>query len=264
MKKTLSLILAVLMLMSISSAAFAAGESTASVYVSVANKGKLEVAAKLITVKDIDGDKILTINDALYCAHEEYYDGGAEKGYGSYVGQYGLSLGKLWGEESNPDKNYFINFGYYVNDKSAWSLADVVTTGDFVYAFVYSDNTNWSDSYSFFDKKNVETDTVTETVFTLTSYSYDAEWNLVPSPVEGAMITVDGKDTGVKTDIDGKAVITVNTPGEHTVSATAPEGTILVPPVCKLNAKLDILKVIANFFNSIVDFIKGIFGNIFK
>ena len=257
MKKALSIILAVLMLMSVSSLAFAAEESRAIVYVSIADKGAIKVAAKPITVKDVDADKTLTINDALYCAHEEFYDGGAEKGYSYYTGQYGLSLGKLWGDDSG-------NFGYFVNDKSAWSLADVVKPGDFVYAFVYSDGKTWSDSYSFFDKKNVKTDTVSETELTLTSYSYDENFNLVPSSVEGATITVDGKETDVKTDKDGKAVITVKTPGKHTVSAESPEGKILVPPVCSLNAELDLIKVIADFFNNIVELIKGFFGNIFK
>ena len=94
--------------------------------------------------------------------------------------------------------------------------------------------------------------------------AYDENFNLVSSPVEGATITVDGKETDVKTDKDGKAVITVKTPGKHTVSAESPEGKILVPPVCSLNAELDLVKVIADFFNNIIELIKGFFGNIFK
>ena len=261
MKKTLSIFLAVLMLMGTASLAFAAtAEAGGIVYVSISDKGNLAVADKPVACKDIDGDKALTINDALYCAHEEYYDGGAKEGYSSYVGTYGLSLGKLWGDESDPDKNYYTNFGYYVNDGFAMSLADPVKAGDHVYAFSYTDTKDWTDSFTFFDKKNEKAVSLDKIELTLSGYSFDENFNPVTAPLEGAEITIDGFRTFVVTDENGKAEITVLLPGEHVISATAPDGKVIAPPVCVVNVEFDLVKMVNNIFNSIADFFRGLFS----
>ena len=97
MKKTLSVILSVLIILSIG-VVCAAAEDSADVWVTIADKdGKLAVAAEKVTVTDADKDGALTINDALYCAHEAFYEGGAAAGYATGSTQYGLSLNKLWG-----------------------------------------------------------------------------------------------------------------------------------------------------------------------
>ena len=125
-----------------------AEDLSAKVLVSIAN-GTLVLAAEEITVTDVDNDGALTINDALYAAHEAKFDGGAAAGYGSASTEYGLSMTKLWGVENGG------SYGYMVNNASAWSLADPVKTGDHVYAFVYTDTTGFSDSYSYFDKVSI-------------------------------------------------------------------------------------------------------------
>ena len=61
--------------------AFAA-EEPVTVYVTIAN-GSLVMTQEPVTVTDIDKDGSLTINDALYLAHEAKYQGGAAAGYGS-------------------------------------------------------------------------------------------------------------------------------------------------------------------------------------
>ena len=259
MKKTLSVILAALMLLSCASLVFAAEDSRGIVYVTIADKGTLAVADKPVVVKDIDADKAITVNDALYCAHEEYYKGGAKEGYSSYTGTYGLSLGKLWGDESDPDKNYYTNFGYYVNDGFAMSLADPVNAGDHVYAFSYTDTENWTDSYSFFDKKNVKAVSLEKTELTLNAYSFDENFMPVTAPLEGAEITVDGFRTFMVTDENGKADITILPPGEHVISATAPDGKIIAPPVCVINVEFDLVKMISNIFDGISEFFSGLF-----
>lgn len=196
---------------------------TAAVNVTIADKGSLVLTQETVTVADIDADGALTINDALYAAHEVAYDGGAVAGYGSAMSSWGLSITKLWGDTSG-------SYGYYVNDASAWSLTDPVKAGDSVYAFVYADQTAWSDTYSFFDKKYVDVKAGEEVTLILSYNGYDANWNTVVAPLEGAAVTVDGEAAGVVTDADGKVTLTLEE-GTHIISAVS-ETMTLVPPVC--------------------------------
>lgn len=248
MKKTLALVLAALMLLcSMNITAFAATDS-ATVYVSIADKGSLAIAQKQVTVSDIDGDGALTVNDALYAAHKAAYTGGADAGYSYYTHEdYGLSLGKLWGDSSG-------NFGYYLNNKSCWSLADTVKDGDYLNAFVYSDGKYYSDTYCFFDEYTVTADADADIELTLSSAGYDASWNPITVPVAGAEIIVDGKATGVKTDANGKATIQIDGDGTYVISAASTTQT-LVPPVC--TAEIDGGFSLASIFSAIISFISG-------
>ncbi len=199
---------------------------SAEIYVTISDgEGKLAVTQEKITVVDADEDDMLTINDALWCAHENEYEGGAESGYNSYFhDDYGLSLDMLWGNDSG-------SFGYYVNNTSAWSLADPIKDGDSVYAFVYTDQKNWSDTYCYFDMMSVSVGQKQEIIVKLMYADYDAEWNPVTLPVENAIITVNGCSTEIKTDAEGKAVISFKDTGKYILSAESDSMT-LVPPVC--------------------------------
>lgn len=203
--------------------AFADAAETAKVSVTIADKGTLAVTQEEVTVTDIDSDGALTINDALYAVHEAAYEGGAATGYASATSSWGLAITKLWGDTSG-------SYGYYVNNASAWSLTDPVKEGDAVYAFVYADQTAWSDTYSFFEKNAVEAAAGEEVTLTLSYNGYDANWNTVVAPLEDATITVDGVATDIVTDTEGKAVIKMEA-GSHVISATSTVKT-LVPPVC--------------------------------
>ena len=231
MKKFVSLLISCLLVcVCFATAVFAEGESSAEVYVSIADKGALAVAYEKVTVTDIDDDGKLTVNDTFYAVHEAKFDGGAKEGYSYYsTEQYGLSIGTLWGDKSGC-------FGYYINNASAWSLADEVKNGDCVYGFVYSDTTSWSDSYTFFDKNSVSVDIQGEITLTLSKSGYDADWNPITVAATGAVITVDGVDTGIKTDENGKATIKITESGTHTISAKC-ESEIIVPPVCTASVK---------------------------
>lgn len=219
MKKALSLVLALVMVLMLS-AIFAAAKSPV-VYVTIAN-GELVLVREKVTLKDVNGDGKLTVYDALYLAHKAKYKDGVN-GFGTAVGDYGPYISKLWGVENGG------SYGYFVNDASAFSLADPLTDGDELYAFVYTDTTNFSDSYSYFDVKQGKNSVE------LTFYvaSYDENWNTVFTATEGAEITVDGAATGIKTDRNGKATVSVDTAGTHVVSATL-DGALIVPPVCTL------------------------------
>lgn len=204
-------------------AAVSADDNDTYVYVTISD-GALEVAAKPVSVYDVDSDGALTINDALYCAHEAFYEGGADAGYASAQSDWGLSLSKLWGIENGG------SYGYYVNNTSAMSLADPVKSGDYVNAFVYTDTAAFSDKYCFFDTAYVSGVEGGDITLTLSGAGYDENWNPVTSPLSGAIITVDGADTDCVTDENGNTTITLDA-GAHVISARSAEMS-LVPPVC--------------------------------
>lgn len=259
MKKALSLILALVMALSVCTVAFAGGDGGTNVTVTISDKGSLVVVNKTVSVTDADKDGSLTINDALILAHDKFYDGGSAKGYEYTVttGQYaGISMVKLWGDTNKG------SLGYYVNDLMSMSLADPVKDGDYVYAFSHKDADTYSDNYAYFDKKEAEAETYSEVELTLSKIVFE-NWDPVVMPAEGAMILIDGKETGVVTDKDGKATVTVTSFGDCVISAkSTAEGTILTPPACSVSAKLNIGNIISYYFNYIVNLIKGFFYSV--
>lgn len=225
MKKTLSVLLAALLLLALVPAV--AEETEAPVaYVTIAN-GELVAAQIEVELADVDEDGVVSIADALYLAHEIAFEGGAEAGFADETGEYGLMLTKLWGVENGG------SYGYYVNNAVAMSLADPVEDGDFVTAFVYTDTANFSDAYSFFD---VEDALAGEVTLTLSAAGYDANWAPVTAPVAGAIITVNGEKTDVVTDENGQVTLTVQ--AGDLVSAVSDTQT-LVPPCCIIFAVED-------------------------
>ena len=231
MKKLLSILLALTLcvtLLGISAAAEMQDPGTAKVFVTIADQnGKLALSQEEITVSDIDEDGVLTINDALYCAHEAKYTGGAAAGYATLLGDYGLSLSKLWGIANGG------SYGYLVNNKFAWGLTDAVEEGDYVNAFIYTDTDSWTDTYSYFDVNAVAADAGKDISVTLYKAGYDANYNQLEVPAAGAQVLVNGEKIGVKTDADGKVSFTINKEGTYIVSAVS-DSDRLVPAALKV------------------------------
>lgn len=230
MKKLLALMMSLCMLAGgMSLTALAEGEAlSAEVYVTIATEGEIRLAQEKVTVTDIDNDGVLTIHDALYVAHEVKYEGGAVTGYESYEGPYGLSLKKLWGHVSARGSFYM-----YVNNQATnIGLADYINDGDYINVFAFKDEEYCTDIYCYFDENEVATDAGANITLTLSGAGYDAAWNPIVVPVAGAMITVDGAETGVTTDVEGRATIQIAEGGNHVISAKSAT-QILVPPVCK-------------------------------
>ena len=201
-----------------------------TVLVTIADKnGEAVLKLAEITATDLDEDGKVTIYEALKAAHATCPNGGAD-GFAAEVGQYGLSMVKLWGDENGG------SFGYHVNDASAWSLADEVHTGDRIVAFAYTDLTGWSDTFCYFDQV-IATKPAGETVeITLTAIVYDMTvGDMAPKPVEGAKILVNGVDSGLVTDDAGKATLTLEI-GVNEISATS-ETMTLVPPIAKITVE---------------------------
>lgn len=225
MKKVLVLMLALCMLLCSSVAEEA--EEDVWVYVTIA-AGDLVMAQMPIELTDTDGDGLFTINDALYLAHEEFYEGGAEAGYATAETQWGLSLAKLWGIENGG------SYGYYVNNVSANSLTDELVYGDFLNAFAYTDLAAWSDSYCYFDAYAIDANAGDEATLTLLCAGFDDAWNPVTLPVAGAVITFDGEASEFVTDENGSVTFTV--PENVFVISAQSDTATLVPPVCLIYA----------------------------
>lgn len=198
-----------------------------TVRVSIADAGELVVAAREIVVTDSDGDGIVSISDALYCAHEAFYEGGAEAGYAAEETEYGLSLTKLWGVENGG------SYGYYVNNASAWSLADPVAEGDYIYAFGYADLEGWSDVYTYFNVLE-GTNSVELTLYYL---GFDEDWNPVETQLTDATLTVDGEPFPLSMNEEGSTTMSLQgEPGTYVISAVTDAMTI-TPPVCILTVE---------------------------
>ena len=225
MKKTLSIILSALLALSaVSFTACGSDDSGDDVYVTVTN-GSIVLAYDDIDLRDADGDNALTVNDALYLAHEENFKGGAAAGYASEMTDYGLSLTKLWGIDNGGA------YGYTVNNVGAMSLADTVKPGDHIVAYVYTDLTAWSDTFCYFDKQYVDVEKNGEFTFelTLSANGYDESFAPITTPVEGAVITINGIATEYVTDSNGKVTVTIT---DDCVISAASETMTLVPPIC--------------------------------
>ena len=239
MKKILAILLATVMLLSIVACANIFDKDVESpdndddeienaIYVTIAN-GELMTVRQAVSLSDADGDGEMTVNDALMLAHDAAYEGGAKAGFSSVKSEYGLSLTCLWGDASGA-------FGYCVNDASAMSLADAVKVGDHVYAYIYSDQTTWSDAYSYFDVSASQIKRGEQVTPALSYVGYDANWNAVTAPVANAAITVNGETSTHTTDADGKVTLSFDKKGRYVISATS-DALTLVPPVCVIDVK---------------------------
>ena len=210
------------------------------VFVTIVNDGNIAtdknggyVAQAKVTVSDRDRNGTLTVDEALYATHEALYDGGADAGYSTFVGDHGLSLAILWGKGTH---GVSASAGYYLNNASCWSLNDVVNAGDYLTAFNYYDTMFWSDSYSYFDENTVSVKKGSSVTLTLNALGYDENWNTVSSPYAGANAMLLGVTAEVlTTDEDGKVEITTSQLQPGTYYAVAyTETKNIVPAVCKI------------------------------
>ena len=202
-------------------------EPAIQVDVTLADKGELVMTKQTVTVTDADGDGAYTVNDVLYAAHDAAYEGGVAAGYATADTQWGLSIAKLWGDESG-------NFGYWLNNASCWSLTDPVAEGDYVVAFVYYDGTNYSDAYSYFTEDSYTVAAGEALSVELQAVSgYDENWNRLFSAYAGATLSVVGGEGAVVDNGDGSYSVTVAEAGTYYLVATT-ENNAIVPAVAEL------------------------------
>lgn len=238
MKKLIALLLALTLVLSVS-VLFAAADEGESIDVHVTivdDKSEFALAYDTVTVTDIDNDNTLTINDALYAAHEQFYEGGAAAGYATEMTKWGLSLMKLWGVANGG------SYGYLVNNQFAWSMTDPIHADDYIAAFIYTDTEFFTDVYTYFDVQYIEEEgTAVHADLTLLKTGYDENGEAFIEPVAGAQLTKNGEDMGTDfvTDAEGKIGFTVSTSdpaGFMDVISAKVEGLRIIPPICILKA----------------------------
>lgn len=222
MKKVLSVVLALVMILSF--AACGKKEEPAKgpgCYVTIVKgDGEFAVAYEFVEFNDYNKDGKNDIDEVLKAAHATY---GKEEDYASSNSDWGLSLNKLWGDESGA-------FSYYHNNQMVMTdLSEEVKEGDYVAAFVFQDKVNWSDAYSYIESTNYENGSLTVHV---KKVGFDANWNPAMQDAEGVEVFVDGTSIGT-TGADGTVTAKVTV----TDSTITTKGEGLVPAVVKVAVK---------------------------
>lgn len=197
-----------------------------TVNVTISKAGTVEVPAQPVHVEDKDGDGKYTIDEALFAAHEAYYEGGAAAGYESGMSDYGLSLKKLWGDTSGA-------FGYYADDQFAMGLTDEVKDGGCLTAFVFQDTAKYGDKFCYFDKKEITDAKQGDTVkLKLNVIHFDANYAPQVDPAADATITIDGEKTAYKTDANGEVDFKFERAGDMILGAVS-DTEIFVPTILR-------------------------------
>lgn len=172
------------------------------------------MAYRDLTVTDIDKDGVISFDEALVAAHNEYY---GTNGYSLENGAYGLYVAKLWGVETS--NTLFIN-----NNQAITSGVDStkVEDGDYLYASINKDNTNYADWYTYFNKKD-NTVFVNED-FTLNLKGYQGMSGGTATNLNGIEIGTlkDGVFNAISntvTDENGNVTLSFDAEGEYIVTA---------------------------------------------
>lgn len=224
MKRLISLLVSLLLLAACVSHAQEA--VPVQVYVSVTDENAgIALACAPVDVTDADENGVLSIADALACAHAQYHPLGASA-FVCAETEYGISLLTLWNIDNGG------SFGYCLNDASAMSLADPVEAGDHVKAYAYTDLDAWSDAYAYFSETQVTCVENTALSLLLNANGYDAAWAPVTYPVSGAVITVNGEKTETVTAEDGSFELSFAQAGEYLVSAYSDSMVLVSPVLC--------------------------------
>lgn len=231
-KRLLSLLLALTMALSLATTgAWAAGQDSIRVTVTIANQGAIAVgknntlmAQVPVTVTDRNQDGKFTYDEAMAAAHKAYY----EKGEAGFAMK-GNSCEMLWGNETT-------SLGFYRNNTmTGYINGESVEDNDDLTAFVYQDQKNWSDQYCFFDQTTVTVKSGESLTINLKGVGFDENWNTVSSPVKQAGLGVYYGGTfrtrNVSTDANGNGTISFYKAGTYVLSAKK-DGAYLIPPVC--------------------------------
>ena len=241
-KKLISLFLSIVMILGFCSFSVYAEDNSITVYITVSRYGSVledKSGNEIISAPiQLSGETSYTLDDVFFAAHELLYDGGAEAGYGTEtVDPWGLSVTKFWGDTSG-------NFGYQVNsgEVAVMGPSHQVEDEDVIDAYIL---TSAYEGYAKFDKRTAET--VTEKPFELTLYSsyYDSQDNMLFEPCSDAMVKINGEETELITDADGKVTLTFEEEGKYVVSAAKTRVigddtlTAFTYPVCVVTAEVN-------------------------
>lgn len=161
-KRILALVLALTLALGLLPATALAAEREITIRLSVFNQGVPTqdkegnaMLARSVAVTDRNGDGAYSLDEALLAAHEAYApNGGADyqSGYNNDWGTYAVT--KLWGEESSA-------VSFYKDHAYTGAVdAEMLSEGQLVDAFIYKDQTNWTDRYCYFAQNGTPVDTL--------------------------------------------------------------------------------------------------------
>lgn len=248
MKKLLSLLLVITMLITSISVFAEDTQSTVTAYVTVTKYGEFEKCADgssaILLPVELNGKDSYTLDD-LFAKLHYMYD--SAENYSSDTNYFGAYITCFWGDASG-------NFGYQVNGgtESVMGLTHPVENGDYVDVAIYKSLYPYTEAYSKFDTIKTKTDINTDTSITLFEAGYDENWNTVFSPCADATITVNGEEYGT-TDGDGHIILYFEDYGTYVISAhkekevnneTVPA---ITAPVCEITvAEADYVTIMHN------------------
>lgn len=220
---------------------FAQNTQEITVYLSVSKYGEFaddkngnDMAYAPVTLTD---SEIYNLDDVFTAAHIEYHPDGSD-GYASSTGNWGLSIDKLWGDTS-------YNFMYQVNGgtEAVMGLSHEVENGDYIDAYILESMYPDSELFTKFTKTTLAATADKPFKLTLLSESgYNEDSTIAFSPCSDAIITVNGKETGITTDENGVATITLDAAGEYKISAIKTRAkdkktvTAITAPTCIVEA----------------------------
>lgn len=243
MKKALSIILAMAMMVSslaASTTAFAETKS-ASVEYSVCDGGmftleptELSVSADLSDKYDVGYNDTISqpsILDATIAAHIALFGDDFMEYAPLSLSSDGWFLAGF-GEESSAT-SYRLNGAMDDGNGTWYNMNSPVADGDYVEFMFYQDTYGYSDAYTSFNTRNASVmgDSIT---LTLTAEGYDENWNTALVPASNVIVTVDGEEYGT-TNENGEITINFDMLGEHIVSATGDFGySAIFAPYCKV------------------------------
>ncbi len=236
LRKTASILLALIMVMGMLPNAFAESDAPAPVSGIVI---RIEADDALILDEtEIDLDTYFAIDGcdpqrgftALHAIKQALNDSGINITINN--GAYGPEIITI----GTKTKGSASGWTYTVNNDSPASGAGAHTLqdGDSV---VLSYIASWDTHSSYFDKTAANVAQGSALELTLTENTFDDNWNSVRMPVEGAEIYVDGAATDAVTDADGKVTVTLADAGEHYITAYKMSGgvSLITRPYCKVN-----------------------------
>lgn len=236
MKKLLSLLLVITMLITPIPVFSKKSVAPITAYVTISIYGEFAECtdgndAVLLPV-ELDGESSYTLNDLFIETHNLF---NFANNYESQSGDYGAYITKFWGDESG-------NFGYQVNGgtESVMGLDHTVENGDYVDVVIYKNSYPQTEAYTKFNVFESETFTNEPVEFILYEAGYDENWNTVFSPCENAFIIVNGTNSDITTDAEGKFTTIFEDAGTYVLSAhktkTVNEETVpaITAPVCKI------------------------------
>ena len=271
-RQGLSLLLVLVMLLGLLPGTAWAAEKQISVKVTVYVQGvpalDREGEAMLnrtVNVRDENGDGVYSLDEVLLATHQTYAPNGAEDYQSGFSPEWGsYSVSELWGVETTAT-------GFYKNHKTTNTVdAEMIKEGDRIDAFVYKDQSAWTDRYCYFSQDGKSLDALSTCVgeeFELT-LNYDVWGSISAQPT--APIGVFGTDgtyskpeslrgewimgeiymMNPTTDSDGTVKMSFTTPGTYLLTAqydsenytdyyNDPPRYYLVPPLCTVTVYED-------------------------